>query len=228
MSEVMVAGKVFNILDNVPEEYTALSDAISELFYVCGSQKLCGACFQGKLLDYNYMDAVARPNYAVHKDIVLDRRKPSDTSWASHGCCSFCKNLSSQGCVQKPLGCAAWQCPYSMLLLPARVSRFIGVVGSFQAECHTRYDGVFARWLKKRISCEQSTWRRDLFSYFRLAAFENTAFTKRDLEVLTIAARRIKRITNWLQRTGLNKPNWPLIEKITRAEPGVLIDVAKM
>lgn len=59
MSQLQVGNKKFEILDNVPEEYTALSDAISRIFYVCGSGKLCGGCTRhfNNVLREMYMSA---------------------------------------------------------------------------------------------------------------------------------------------------------------------------
>lgn len=92
----------FVILDNIPPEYTRLTDAISALFYACGSQKLCGACFAGKLDLGN----------------GWQKRRPSS------GCCQGCENLGPAGCLQKPLGCASWTCEWLRALVPVRVVRF--------------------------------------------------------------------------------------------------------
>lgn len=215
MSQLKVGNKLFEILDNVPEEYTALSDAISRLFYVCGSGKLCGACFQGKLINYSCRTA---------SDITIRSfRKLHPRAYESHGCCGNCPNLSTTGCVQKPLGCAAWQCPYSAILLPERVSFFLSGNFGIDAEpsAYRRRSqgllyGTLSRWLHKRTG-------RFLFDFFRIRGFD-VPLDAKGLKALTIAAKRVNRISDWLERTGLNKPNWPLMEKITRAEKGVLYE----
>lgn len=211
-----MGNKLFEILDNVPEEYTALSDAISRIFYVCGSGKLCGACFRGELVDYS---ARTVPYQHIRKSRIRNPR-----AFESNGCCGSCSHLSATGCVQKPLGCAGWQCPYSANLLPERISIFLGV------EMHTR-GGQYSTarrprrnslkfWVSNKLSCENG-WRRDIFSFFRIKGFD-TPLTQQDKHWLKVAAKRVNRIADWLERTGLNKPNWPLMEKITRAEPGTL------
>lgn len=233
--ELTVGDRKFQILDNVPEEYTALEQAISRLFYLCGSKTLCGACFQGKLLDHGYCYSIKYELTAIYQDIAVKRKLVSKTPWKSYGCCGRCSSLSAQGCVQKPLGCASWQCQYISMLLPERISNFLAAPASRIAAPNWNRPGTVRHadrgrlntWLQKKLSKETPhingyPYTRNLFSYFRLEGFRETKLTENDLRLLGIAAKRVNRIGDWLERTGLNKPNWPLMEKITHAEPGVL------
>lgn len=101
--------KELRIINNIPAEYTALSDALSKLMYAAGSQKLCGACFEGKL----------------HAKVWLEYK---DGTAISRGCCGGCKNLAFKGCVQKPVGCAGFSCDGLRFLLPERIIQAVEVI----------------------------------------------------------------------------------------------------
>lgn len=203
-----VGDKTFNILSNVPEEYTALVDAISSLFYVLGSKKLCGACFQGKLLYDSYAQWLRNDKSARESELAQDVAKGSHLShWPSNGCCGRCPNLSTEGCVQKPLGCAMWTCYYTRTLLPKEVLDFLG-------DPRSSHKASLKFWLAKRLGY-------DIFSFFRIQGLSVPLDTQKR-RVLRIAANRVQKVAVWLERT--HKTNWPLMEKITYAAPGTFTD----
>lgn len=177
--KITVAGREFNILSNVPQEYTAFVDAISELFYYAGSRTLCGACFQHKL------------RYGT-----------------SNGCCGGCLNLSTEGCVQKPIGCALWTCTMIEDLLPPRILRFLNGNYKKRNGWHNR-DWNLWSWLSRRgipMSC------------FRIQGFDIPCSAKMR-RTFVVATKRVHRVLEW-QRKQKWQPNWAKMEKLTHANPG--------
>lgn len=199
MSVLQVGEETFKILDNIPQEYTDLTNAISALFYACGSKKLCGACFAGKLQDY------------AARDFKYPRK--------SNGCCGHCSNLSAVGCVQKPIGCASWLCTYTAALIPEKLLRLLG---NDSGHCCTETRALLQKQIKRYTGVDMS-------SFFRLEGFKyGTGWDRKHIQNLTpkqrrglrLVTKRVKVAVRWAEKNF--KPNWPLMQRITRAEPGAL------
>jgi len=173
----------FVIVNNVPPEYTALTDAISEFLYACGSKTMCGACFGGRFSAAGY-----NPAYTKEENGKL----------VSAGCCaSNCPLLGSTGCVQKPYGCAHYVCSRLEHVVPAQLLR------RFRHYLARSYFPGKSAWIEGLREAAVQPWRPD---WIRSAV---------------LATQRIKRLTKWLKLTGWH-PNWPLVEKLSGAEPGTL------
>jgi hypothetical protein len=179
----------FEIITNLPVEYTAMTKAMSELLYACGSKTLCGACFAGKL----------------HVNSAWAKYDSATKTYNSCGCCSNCVNLMSDGCVQKPMGCAGYMCELLRLALPTRIEHAIRRIRSFS---EPRRQNTYS----PGSACYPPTLRS-------VAAF---AYTKAQRERMATAAARLRKLTNWVRKTGW-KPNWPLVERVAKADPGVLV-----
>jgi len=187
IKEVEVGGKLFKILNNIPPEYQALVDALSNFYYACGSQKLCGACFAGKLEAY-----------------YDDGKKRIDPQWRRKGCCGYCPNLSSTGCVQKPVGCASYNCSMLNQLLPARLKGYrIARVASRAFHWGHPGAGCYSR---------------------ELAKVSEHNYTPEALRQMRASADTINRWTRWIKMTGW-KPDWEKMQEITRAEPGTFVEI---
>lgn len=179
MSQLQIGDKTFVIFDNIPAEYIALVDAISAFYYACESKTLCGACFQGKL------------------DRPLEYK----------GCCGSCPNLSSTGCVQKPVGCARYSCFKLDMLVPEAfksdfyklISYNTGLFNNTGAYDHPG-NGCYPDTVK-RVS--EYNYPPDVLA--RLAA----------------AAKEVEALTERLKLSGY-KPDWLMLETKLKAESGSL------
>lgn len=79
-----------------PAVIEALVEALGTLWRITGVSATCGVCFKGGLLESRGGWGKMGPYSPLNKNVG--------------GCCGSCASLGENGCMSKPLGCAAYIC----------------------------------------------------------------------------------------------------------------------